>query len=223
MTNLNLKGKIIVYGLAFSLAFGSGVLLSGPMKNALKKDPYKNKEAAVSFYQNYKALELEKIINKNNEVEIYLVDEKNNKKVKVGYDLITGTNEEIYSGLEQRLEQNVAENTKIIDNLFQDSYKLKIASNLGNKVKEGYMNPSEIELKYNETADGDFISFENKLTNENIALYNLNGKPQLGTIDYRIKGIKDELGNRAYIYFEDFQKNKTGIFDWFLNLFAGGS
>lgn len=202
---LNWKGRIVAYGLIAGMFFGIGF---GARACIPEKVPdYSNMKVAEGFYQDSE-IELTKIINEDNEIEIYL--ENDCKKIPLREDLLLGDNNFVYSGLEKRLKKGPKENEAIIDEMFNDSYRLKIAANDGNKIKEGYANPSDISIKYNTTSEGDYLSVENKLTKEDLPVTKNNEKIQLGDFDYQYQYFKglalDKLSGKYDSFMGKLQK-----------------
>jgi len=214
---LNWKGKIISCILVGGIFFGMGYGVKACVGET--KPDYSVMKVAEGFYQDAD-IELTKIVNGNNGLEIYLEGEYG--KIPLKDDLLLGDNNFVYNGLEKRLEENTKENEQIIDEMFRDAYELKLSANKGNQVKEGYANPSDIKIKYNKTSEGDYLSIENKLTNEELPITKNNDRIQVGDFDYQYQYFKDLAINKASEKYDTFMEKLQKIFP-FLGALGWGS
>jgi hypothetical protein len=218
MSTLNWKGKVVSYVLIGAACFGIGYGAKSCIGET--KPDYSKTKVAQGYYQNPE-IELKKSLNKNKELELYLEDK--NVKIPLKDDLLLGDNQYVYDNLEKRLEKNPKENEDILDKMFQTSYFLKVEANVGNKIKTGCVSPSDILLKYNKTSEGDYISIENKLTNENLQISKCNEKIQLGTFDYQYEYFKQIVVEKASNGYNNFVEKVKEWFPFLGGLFQWGS
>lgn len=204
--------KIVACGLIAGSFFGIGYGVNACVPE--KKPDYSELKVANGYYQNAD-IELEKAINNNNELEIYLKDE--GIRIQLKDDLLLGDNNSVYSGLENRIKKNPKKNEDIIDSMLEDAYNLKLKANEGNKVKENCVSPSDIAIKYNETSEGDYLSIENKLTNEVLPITKDGGFIGIGGIDYQYNHFKEKAIDKASQKYDSFMDK---IRSW-IPLFGG--
>ena len=212
------KRKLVGYILIGATAFGIGYGVKAAISE--KKPDYSEIKVAKGFYQNAD-IELNKIVNENNELEIYLENE--GVKIQLRDDLLLGNNRFVYDGLEKGLEKDPKSNENILDNMFQDAYNLKLLANQGNKVKEGCVSPSDIKIKFNETSEGDYLSIENKLTNENLPITKNSDFIQVGTFEYQYEYFKDLAIDKASDKYDSFIEKFKDIFPIIGGLIGWGS
>ena len=204
--------KIVACGLIAGSFFGIGYGVNACVPE--KNPDYSELKVANGYYQNAD-IELEKAINNNNELEIYLKDE--GIRIQLKDDLLLGDNNSVYSGLENRIKKNPKKNEDIIDSMLEDAYNLKLKANEGNKVKENCVSPSDIAIKYNETSEGDYLSIENKLTNEVLPITKDGGFIGIGGIDYQYNHFKEKAIDKASQKYDSFMDK---IRSW-IPLFGG--
>jgi len=212
------KTKLVSYVLIGAAFFGIGYGVKAAILE--KKPDYSEIKVAKGFYQNLD-IELNKIVNENNELEIYLENE--GVKIQLRDDLLLGNNRFVYDGLEKRLEKDPKSNENILDNMFQDAYDLKLLANEGNKVKEYCVSPSDIKIKFNETSEGDYLSIENKLTNENLPITKNGDFIQVGTFEYQYEYFKDLAIDKASDKYDSFIEKFKDIFPMIGGLIGWGS
>ncbi len=196
---MGLIAKFVASGLIAASFFGIGYGVKSCLPE--KKPDYSNLKIADGYYQNAD-IELEKVVNNENELEIYLKDKA--VRIQLKEDLLLGDNKFVYSGLEKRLRTNPKEDKPIVKDMFQDSYDLLLKANEGNKVKEDCVSPSDIAIEYNETSEGDYISVENKLTNKILPITKDGKYIGLGNIDYQYDHFKEKALDKASQKYDSF-------------------
>jgi hypothetical protein len=195
----------------FSVGYGTKSCI------AEKKADYSKIPIEQGFYQDSK-VELVKKVNEDNNLEIYI--QSNNKDIPLKEDLILLDNGPAYDALENRLKDNTKKNQELIDKIFQNSYKLLIDSYSGEKVKENCANPSDLEFSLKKDSEGIYASVNNLQKNETLGIETIGQDIQLGDKEYRREVAKKELSYDLSKGYETFMDKAQKILPWFKGLIS---
>ncbi|MBI5389538.1 hypothetical protein HZB01_04115 [Candidatus Woesearchaeota archaeon] len=111
------KGILRITLITSALAYG--VRNAEPLRRQANHFFYGRIPAAEQCYQDLYGLRFFRPINKEQKFELYIYDYETRERRIVGPDLLTGTIDEIYKGLEDRVRQNNERLPQSIDLLYE--------------------------------------------------------------------------------------------------------
>jgi len=182
------KKKLIGYLSLAAIAFGSGYGVKAAIPE--RKPDYSDIVVEEQFYQDSE-VEFVKKINKEGKLEIYI--QSNETEIPLREDLILLENKPAYDALEKRLAKDPKANEGIIDEMFNDAYKLKLATKDGKTVKEGHANPSDLSFGIDEDSEGVYAYIEFKQKDEKLPVTIVKNNIYLGGFDRRLDAVKEQL------------------------------
>ena len=100
--------------------------------------------------------------------------------------------EDKLSEINETIMENPEGYNDLIDRMLTDAYKLKLETAKEIPVKKDHIDPRDFTYALNKTGQGVYISIHNKKTKEDLSLIYVENTTQLGDINHRFYGLKQE-------------------------------